>query len=60
MKRRVADGAVVVAVSSSPRKLISCFFFRGVTTGAEIHGRLCIFHCSLAVGDIVTVVLINW
>ena len=36
-------GAAVVAVSSSSRKLVSGFFFDGVTTGAETRGRLCIF-----------------
>ena len=35
MKRRVAEGAAVVAVSSSPHKLISGFFFDGITTGGN-------------------------
>ena len=51
MKRRVADGAGVFffAVSSSPRKLISCLLIGRVTTDAEIRGIFCIFHPSLAV-----------
>ena len=53
-------GAAVVAVSSSSRKLVSGFFFDGVTTGVETRGQLCIFRRSLAVGDIMTVVVINW
>ena len=35
IKRRVAEGAAVVAVSSSPRKLISGFFFDGITKGVK-------------------------
>ena len=35
LKRRVAEGAAVVEVSSSPRKLISVFFFEGITTGRK-------------------------
>ena len=43
-------GASVVAVSSSTHKLVSGFFFDGVTTGAETRGRLCIFPSFAAVG----------
>ena len=35
LKRRVTEGAAVVAVSSSPRKLILVFFFDGITMGRK-------------------------
>ena len=43
MKRRVAEGAVVFAVSSSPPKLISGFFFYKITTSKELRGIFRIF-----------------
>ena len=59
IKRRVADGAAVVAVSSSPRKLISGFFFDGITTGVNtwnISYFSVVFFGSV---DVVTVVVFH-
>ena len=57
MKRRVAEGAAVVAVSSSPRKLISVFFFDGITMGWKYVEYFVFFRHFFGSVDVATVVV---
>ena len=57
MKRCIEEGAAVMAVITSLCELISCLFIDVVITCVDIRGTFCTFLRSLAVVDVVKVVV---